>query len=167
MFPSLNPARYDLQLLLYLSAHFYIVFYYHSYDGPNYIDPLQRAVHRGSEDLGFVNNPLVIDYVHQKFNCSLPHWASKKLDLASVNGGFYTFGDFDKYKLSNLLGEKSASPEKESGKSRTSWDTHLLRYYELFERQQLRHNNSPAPEGGLPQGAREAICNRLNYRHLY
>jgi len=98
-----------------------------SYDGPSYLDPLQRAVDRGSEALQFVNNPLVLDYLHWKFNCSLPHWASRKPNLASVNEGFYTFRNFDRYKLSELSGKRSAlSQNKEAYMD--AWDSSLLRY---------------------------------------
>ena len=98
-----------------------------SYDGPNYVDPLQRAVDRDSEALQFVNKPLVLDYLqHVKFNCGLPHWASRKPDLASINEGFYTFYDFDEYDLS-MLSEKSLNSPKHKGASPEAWDTRLLR----------------------------------------
>ncbi|CAN0416276.1 unnamed protein product [Ascophyllum nodosum] len=99
-----------------------------NYDGPNYVDPLQRAVDRDSEALQFVNKPLVLDYLqHVKFNCGLPHWASRKPDLASINEGFYTFYDFDEYDLS-MLSEKSLNSPKHKGASPEAWDTRLLRF---------------------------------------
>ena len=97
-----------------------------SYDGPNYVDPLQRAIDRDSEALQFVNKPLVLDYLHVKFNCGLPHWCSSKPDLASINEGFYTFYDFDRYELSTLSEKRPNSPEDKSVRPE-AWDTFLLR----------------------------------------
>ncbi|CAN0376362.1 unnamed protein product, partial [Ascophyllum nodosum] len=98
-----------------------------NYDGPNYVDPLQRAIDRDSEALQFVNKPLVLDYLHVKFNCGLPHWFSSKPDLASINEGFYTFYDFDRYELSTLSEKRPNAPEDKSV-SPEAWDTFLLRF---------------------------------------
>lgn len=73
-----------------------------SYHGPKFMDPLQRALDRGSKALDFLNTPLVLDYVHIKFSCSLPHWASSNPFQPTINEGFYMYSGFDQYALRDL-----------------------------------------------------------------
>ncbi|CAN0375918.1 unnamed protein product, partial [Ectocarpus sp. 13 AM-2016] len=78
------------------------------YSGPDYMDPLQRALDRGSKALDFVNSPLVLDYVHAKFSCTLPNWALSSAIPKTINAGFYKYTGFDEYEFSDVL---SARPE--------------------------------------------------------
>eukprot|EP00903_Cladosiphon_okamuranus_P014655 g13588.t2 len=73
------------------------------YSGPTYQDPLQSALDRGSEALDFINSPLVLDYVHVKFTCTLPPWSSRNPFQPTVNEGFFKYKDFADYPLSKLL----------------------------------------------------------------
>lgn len=87
------------------------------YDGPTYIDPLQRALDRGSKALDFLNTPLVLDYVHNKFSCTLPHWASSSSFQPTINAGFHMYRGFDKYWLSDLRPEGSTDVEGRADES--------------------------------------------------
>ncbi|CAM9478531.1 unnamed protein product [Ectocarpus fasciculatus] len=109
------------------------------YSGPDYMDPLQRALDRGSKALDFVNSPLVLDYVHAKFSCTLPNWASSSAIPKTINAGFYKYTAFDEYEFSDIL---SATPEphdegqegsgsEEDGPER--WDDFLLRFLQGWD----------------------------------
>lgn len=56
-----------------------------------YVDPLQSALDRGSEALNFINSPLVLDYIHVKFSCTLPGWTSGNPFNYIINEGFYLY----------------------------------------------------------------------------
>eukprot|EP00903_Cladosiphon_okamuranus_P014653 g13587.t1 len=73
------------------------------HDGPEVVDPLRRALDRGSQGLDFLNSPLVLDYVHVKFTGTLPKWTSRNPFQPTVNEGFYKYDDFDKYDLRDVL----------------------------------------------------------------
>ncbi|CBN74319.1 Transient Receptor Potential Channel. Partial sequence [Ectocarpus siliculosus] len=87
------------------------------YAGPDYLDPLRRALDRGSEALDFLNTPLVKDYVHIKFACTLPSWTSRNPFQPTVNEGFFKYDDFDTYPLSEVFSapdENLGSKDEES-----------------------------------------------------
>eukprot|EP00752_Nemacystus_decipiens_P011859 g10519.t1 len=76
------------------------------YVGPEYEDPLRRALDRGSKALDFLNSTLVKNYVHVKFTGTLPLWTSRNPFQPTVNEGFYKY-EFDKYPLAALLQGRS------------------------------------------------------------
>ncbi|CAM9397930.1 unnamed protein product [Ectocarpus fasciculatus] len=87
------------------------------YAGPDYLDPLRRALDRGSEALDLVNSSLVKDYVHIKFTGTLPSWTSRNPFQPTVNEGFFKYDDFDTYKLSEIFStpdENLGSKDQES-----------------------------------------------------
>lgn len=55
--------------------------------GVNPLEPLRRAIDRGSEGLELLNSPLVLDYVSVKFSCTLPSWTSRNPVQPTVNEG--------------------------------------------------------------------------------
>lgn len=55
------------------------------------IDPLQRAINRGSQALEFINAPLVLDYVQRTFLCTVPLWQSLNPFSYHINEGFYKY----------------------------------------------------------------------------
>lgn len=57
------------------------------YKEPKFIDPLKRALDRGSAGLDLLNSPLVLDYVHVKFTGTLPSWLSRNPFQPTVNEG--------------------------------------------------------------------------------
>lgn len=102
------------------------------YNGPDYMDPLQRALDRGSKALYFVDSPLVLDYIHVKFSCTLPNWASSSSIPKTINAGFYTYTAFDEYEFADVLSVRPEPPEaKPGGGSKPcnseKWDDRLLR----------------------------------------
>eukprot|EP00903_Cladosiphon_okamuranus_P019883 g18275.t1 len=126
------------------------------YNGPSYLNPLSYALDRGSEALKFINSPLVLDYVHVKFSCSLPHWASASPFKATINQGFYRYRNFDR-----------AKPERGDSKSccvkDNSWDAFLLRFLQGWDHRDMNVEtdekytyelDQPAPSGvnGEPHG---------------
>lgn len=52
------------------------------------MDPIQQAVDMGSRALDFVNAPLVLDYVHLRFSCTVPGWLSSHPFRHDINAGF-------------------------------------------------------------------------------
>ncbi|CAM9237184.1 unnamed protein product [Ectocarpus sp. 12 AP-2014] len=99
------------------------------YTGPDYLDPLRRALDRGSEGLDLLDSPLVKDYVHIKFTCTLPSWTSRNPFQPTVNEGFFKYDDFDKYKLSEILStpdENVGSDDKESPALKEALKEHFL-----------------------------------------
>lgn len=96
------------------------------------MDPLQRALDRGSKALDFIDSPLVMDYVHVKFSCSLPNWTSSSPIPRTINPGFYKYRDFDEYDFCDVLSSiqkreaLSTDPKSESPKAE-QWDDFLLR----------------------------------------
>ncbi|CAM9548053.1 unnamed protein product, partial [Ectocarpus fasciculatus] len=100
------------------------------YNGPDYMDPLQRALDRGSKALDFVDSPLVLDYIHVKFSCTLPNWASSSSIPKTINAGFYTYTAFDQYEFSDVLSVRPEPPEGGGSKPRNpeNWDDRLLRF---------------------------------------
>lgn len=53
--------------------------------------------------MDFISSPLVLDYVHVRFTCTLPPWSSRNPFQPTVNEGFYKYKDFAEYKLSDVL----------------------------------------------------------------
>lgn len=97
------------------------------YDGPDYVDPLRRALDRGSKSLDFIISPLVLDYIHVKFSCTLPKWASSGPLPRTINPGFYKYRDFDMYGFPNDVASCGADqPVRPIVKERL--DDLLLRY---------------------------------------
>ncbi|CAM9267068.1 unnamed protein product [Ectocarpus sp. 4 AP-2014] len=82
------------------------------YAGPDYLDPLRRALDRGSEALDFLNSPLVKDYVNIKFACTLPSWTSRNPFQPTVNEGFFKYDDFDTYPLSEVFSPPFSPPDE-------------------------------------------------------
>ncbi|CAM9206508.1 unnamed protein product [Ectocarpus fasciculatus] len=82
---------------------------------PDYIDPLRRALDRGSKGLDMVNSPLVRDYVHVKFTGTLPHWTSRNPFQPTVNEGLYKYDDFETYTLSEILSTSVKTPTANQG----------------------------------------------------
>lgn len=98
------------------------------YNGPEYMDPLQRALDRGSKALDFINSPLVMDYVHVKFSCSLPNWTSGSLTPRTINPGFYKYRGFDEYNFRAVVSSSLPGDDQKSGASvAEEWDDLLLR----------------------------------------
>ncbi|CAM9260310.1 unnamed protein product, partial [Hapterophycus canaliculatus] len=56
----------------------------------DFIDPLHRALDRGSGALDFVNCPLLLDYMSEKFSRSVPPWTSGTPFSHNVSEHFYT-----------------------------------------------------------------------------
>lgn len=52
---------------------------------------------RGSQALEFISKPLMLDYLHVKFMCTLPHFAAKTVVQSTINEGFYKYDGFDEY----------------------------------------------------------------------
>ncbi|CAM9807163.1 unnamed protein product [Ectocarpus sp. 6 AP-2014] len=87
------------------------------YAGPDYLDPLRRALDRGSEALDFLNTPLVKDYVHIKFACTLPSWTSRNPFQPTVNEGFFKYDDFDTYPLPEVFSAPDENVGSKDGES--------------------------------------------------
>lgn len=103
------------------------------YGGPNYVDPLQRALDRGSKALDFINSPLVMDYVHVKFSCTLPNWTSSNPLPRTINPGFYRYHGFDEYKFRDVLSPPDADqPTTGADVPDEKWDDRLLRFGSLY-----------------------------------
>lgn len=108
--------------------------------GPAIVDPLRRAVDRGSEALEFLSKPLILDFLHVKFMCTLPHFAAKRVVHSTINEGFYKYGEGDEYDFKAFwpifpkkveMPEKEKTQEKEeTQKNDNRWDTWLLWYVE-------------------------------------
>ncbi|CAB1096081.1 unnamed protein product [Ectocarpus sp. CCAP 1310/34] len=105
------------------------------YNGPDYMDPLQRALDRGSKALFFVDSPLVLDYIYVKFSCTLPNWASSSSIPKTINAGFYTYTAFDEYEFWEVLSVRPGPPEANQGGAlqpqpwnSKKWDDRLLRF---------------------------------------
>eukprot|EP00752_Nemacystus_decipiens_P009021 g8052.t1 len=101
-----------------------------NYNGPSYLDPLSYALDRGSEALKFINSPLVLDYVHVKFSCSLPHWSSANPFKLTINQGFYKYRHFDSGKYEN--GEHGTNCIEDD-----SWDAFLLRFLQGWDHRDM------------------------------
>eukprot|EP00752_Nemacystus_decipiens_P006636 g5966.t1 len=99
------------------------------YYGPNYMDPLQRALDRGSKALDFINSPLVMDYLHVKFSCTLPNWTSSSRIPRTINPGFYKYHGFDTYDFSQVV---SPGQAREAQKAE-GWDDFLLRFLQGWD----------------------------------
>lgn len=95
------------------------------YGGPEYMDPLQRALDRGSKALELINSPLVMDYIHVKFSCTLPKWTSSSTIPRTINPGFYKYHDFDEYDFRDVL--ESCDDQENKLKTTERWDDILLR----------------------------------------
>lgn len=50
-----------------------------------------EAVRSGPRALEFLSEPLVLDYLSQKFNRTLPRWSSQKPFELNINQMFYSY----------------------------------------------------------------------------
>ncbi|CAM9621106.1 unnamed protein product [Ectocarpus sp. 13 AM-2016] len=152
------------------------------YSGPDYMDPLQRALDRGSKSLDFVNSPLVLDYVHAKFSCTLPNWALSSAIPKTINAGFYKYTGFDEYEFSDVL---SARPEPHDADQHTDQgsgseenepeperrDDFLLRFLQGWDLEDFNTGKQSPDEPTTAQDDMEqkncmALLRRLDWAHL-
>ncbi|CAM9784847.1 unnamed protein product, partial [Scytosiphon promiscuus] len=98
-----------------------------SYEGPAYTDPLSYALERGSGALKFINSPLVLDYVHIKFSCSLPHWASAHPFPSKINQGFYKYRNFGSGRYKNGETRQHYVEDNNPDAFLQGWDHHHMR----------------------------------------
>lgn len=70
-------------------------------------DPLQCALDRGSDALGFINSELVLDYMHAKFSKSVPSWNSRAPFHYNIHEEFFEYdyanGDRRSFSSSNEM----------------------------------------------------------------
>eukprot|EP00903_Cladosiphon_okamuranus_P021649 g19903.t1 len=104
------------------------------YDGPEYMDPLQRALDRGSKALDFINSPLVMDYVHVKFACTLPTWTSSSSIPRNINPGFYKYDD---YEFQDVLSPINADQQSRADGDETFFDI-LLRFLQGWDPEDMK-----------------------------